>query len=426
MVIHTVRQGDTLYALSRKYGVTVQKIIADNSLENIDHLVIGQAIVIDVDSVRHTVLPGESLYSIARMYNTTVFRILSANPGITDPSAISVGQIIIIPFATEKLGTMEANGYALTDIDNATLEKTLPHLTYLSIFSYRVKPDGSLAPIQDGPLIEAARRQSVAPMMVITNTKESGGFGSELVNTILTSESLQNTLLDNVASIMKEKNYYGLNIDFEYIFPRDKENYNNFLRKTVNRMHSLGYIVVTALAPKTNGSQPGLLYEAHDYATHGILADHVILMTYEWGYLMGPPRAVAPVNLVEDVLVYAVSVMPSKKIFMGIPNYGYDWTLPFVRGTAARPLTNVGAVNLAAQVGARIQFDQTAQTPFFNYYDKSGRQHIVWFEDARSIEAKLKLVGKYNLGGVSYWTINSFFPQNWVVQDNMFNIKKVL
>lgn len=426
LVIHTVRQGDTIYSLSRKYGTTVQKIIADNGLENINHLVIGQAIVIDVDSVRHTVLPGESLYSIARMYDTTVFRILSANEGITDPSSISVGQIIIIPFATEKSGTIEVNGYAQTDIENTTLERTLPHLTYLSIFSYQVKPDGSLTAIQDGPLIEVARRQSVAPMMVITNIKEGGGFGSELANTILTNETLQDTLLDNVIGIMQEKNYFGLDVDFEYIFPRDRENYNNFLKKTVDRLHSLGYIVTTALAPKTSGSQAGLLYEAHDYATHGLLVDHVILMTYEWGYLMGPPRAVAPVNLVEDVIQYAVSVMPSRKIFMGIPNYGYDWTLPYIQGTAARPMTNVGAVNLASQVSANIQFDQTAQSPFFNYYDRSGKQHIVWFEDARSIEAKMKVVAKYNLGGVSYWTINSFFPQNWVVQDNMFTIKKVL
>ncbi|XOQ49555.1 MAG: Spore germination protein YaaH [Eubacteriales bacterium] len=426
MVIHTVRQGDTIYSLSRKYGTTVQKIIADNGLENINHLVIGQAIVIDVDSVRHTVLPGESLYSIARMYNTTVFRILGANEGITDPSSISVGQILIIPFATEKSGTIEVNGYARTDIENTILERTLPHLTYLSIFSYQVKPDGSLTAIQDGPLIEAARRQSVAPMMVITNIQEGGGFGSELANTILTNEALQDTLLNNVISIMEEKNYFGLDIDFEYIFPRDRENYNNFLKKAVDRLHSLGYIVTTALAPKTSGSQSGLLYEAHDYATHGLLADHVILMTYEWGYLMGPPRSVAPVNLVEDVIQYAVSVMPSRKIFMGIPNYGYDWTLPYVQGTAARPLTNVGAVNLASQVGANIQFDKTAQSPFFNYYDRSGKQHIVWFEDARSIEAKLKLVAKYNLGGVSYWTVNSFFPQGWVVQNNMFNIRKVL
>lgn len=424
MVIHIVSQGDSIYSLSRRYGISIQKIIADNSLEDTERLMIGQAIVIDTDSVNHTVAPGESLYSIARRYDTTVFRILSANPSITDPAQIKVGQVIVIPFSNEKLGTIDVNGYAFPSINSTILENTLPHLTFLSIFSYQVRPDGSLAPIQDVPLIQAAWRQNVGPMMVITNIKEGGSFNSELAHTILTDQNVQNSLLDNVMKTLNEKQYFGLDIDFEYIFPSDRENYNRFIKKVVDRLHPLGYTVTTALAPKTRADQPGLLYEAHDYAAHGALVDHVILMTYEWGYTYGPPRAVAPVNLVEEVLKYAVTVIPSKKILMGIPNYGYDWTLPFVQGSSARPLTNPGAVNLASRVGAQIMFDTQAQSPFFSYYE-SGKQHIVWFEDARSIEAKLKLVDKYDLGGVSYWTINSFFPQNWIVLNSMYNVRKV-
>ncbi len=424
LVIHIVRQGDSIYSLSRRYGVSIQKIIADNSLENTERLMIGQAIVVDADSVDHTVASGESLYSIARRYDTTVFRILSANPSITDPSRIRAGQVITIPLSTEKLGTIDVNGYAFPNINTTTLENTLPHLTYLSIFSYQVRPDGSLAPIQDTPLIQAAWNQNVGPMMVITNIQEGASFNSDLAHTILANPDIQNTLLENIVRTLNAKQYYGLDIDFEYIFPNDKNNYNSFIKKVVDRLHPLGYTVTTALAPKTSEGQTGLLYEAHDYATHGTLVDHVILMTYEWGYTYGPPRAVAPVNLVENVLQYAVSVIPSKKILMGIPNYGYDWTLPFVQGSAARSLTNPGAVSLASRVGAQIMFDEEAQSPFFNYYE-NGKQHVVWFEDARSIQAKLKLVDQYNLGGVSYWTINSFFPQNWIVLNSMYNIRKV-
>ncbi|WP_141828212.1 glycosyl hydrolase family 18 protein [Clostridium sp. KNHs216] len=424
MVIHIVRQGDSIYSLSRRYGVSIQKIIADNSLENTERLMIGQAIVVDADSVDHTVASGESLYSIARRYDTTVFRILSANPSITDPSRIRAGQVITIPLSTEKLGTIDVNGYAFPNINTTTLDNTLPHLTYLSIFSYQVRPDGSLAPIQDTPLIQAAWNQNVGPMMVITNIQEGASFNSDLAHTILANPDIQNTLLENIVRTLNAKQYYGLDIDFEYIFPNDKNNYNSFIKKVVDRLHPLGYTVTTALAPKTSEGQTGLLYEAHDYATHGTLVDHVILMTYEWGYTYGPPRAVAPVNLVENVLQYAVSVIPSKKILMGIPNYGYDWTLPFVQGSAARSLTNPGAVSLASRVGAQIMFDEEAQSPFFNYYE-NGKQHVVWFEDARSIQAKLRLVDQYNLGGVSYWTINSFFPQNWIVLNSMYNIRKV-
>ena len=168
-----------------------------------------------------------------------------------------------------------------------------------------------------------------------------------------------------------------------------------------------------------------MLYEAHDYPVHGALTDHVILMTYEWGYTYSPPMAVAPINEVRRVLDYAVTAIPRDKIFMGIPNYGYNWTLPFVQGTAARAISNTGAVNLAANVGAVIQYDYQSQAPFFNYYDSDGRRHEVWFEDARSILAKLTLANTFRIGGISYWTIGSFFPQNWLVLSSVYDIIKV-
>jgi len=425
VVIYTVKQGDSVYSISRKYGVPMQKIKDDNSLEEDQQLVIGQALVVMTDNVYYQVDPGESLYSIARAYAVPMNRILKANPKITDPSKIISGQVIVIPFSSPNLGKIEVNGYAFASINTDTLALTLPNLTYISMFSYQVKPDGSLVAIPAGPVVQTAWQAGVAPMMVITNNKESGGFDSAIAHTILTDEEVQNTLIDNIIETM-DKVYFGLDVDFEYILQSDKENYNKFLRKVTARLHPLGYIVTTALAPKTSGSQSGLLYEAHDYPAQGTIVDHVILMTYEWGYTYGPARAIAPINEVEKVIKYAVSVIPSKKILMGIPNYAYDWTLPFVRGSSASPLTNPAAVRLAAKVGARIQFDTVAQSPFFDYYDSSAKHHIVWFEDARSIEAKMKLVNKYGLGGVSYWTINTFFSQNWLVLNSMFTVAKVL
>ena len=426
MIIHVVKSGETLYGISRLYGVSYSKIASDNELTNPAQLVVGQALVILQGTRKHKVLPGQSLYSISRLYGVTLASLYAANPGLSSSTPIYVGQIINIPPSSQKLGSIEVNGYALPGMNMEVLEKTLPNLTYLSIFSYQILPNGTLTGISDTPLIEAARRAKVAPMMVVTNLKTGGGFDSNLAHTILTNETVQNTLLDNIISTLKSKNYYGLDLDIEYIFPEDRENYNNFLRKTVSRLRPLGYIVTTALAPKPSGDIKGLLYEAHDYPVHGALVSHVILMTYEWGYTAGPAMPVAPLNLVKKILDYAVTVIPSKKIFMGIPNYGYDWTLPFVKGSTAVALGNVAAVDLARRVRASIQYDYTAQAPFFNYYDAAGKRHEVWFEDARSMNAKLRTAHQYNLGGVSYWTIGRYFPQAWLVQNSLFNVIKVI
>jgi spore germination protein len=262
--------------------------------------------------------------------------------------------------------------------------------------------------------------------MVITNLEAGGGFSSDLARTILTNEQVQDTLITNVINNMRAKNYTGLDVDFEYIYPQNREDYNNFLRKVRSRLKPLGYSLTTAVAPKTSADQKGLLYEAHDYPVHGALTDHVILMTYEWGYTYGPPLAVAPINEIRKVLNYAVTAIPRRKIFMGIPNYGYDWTLPYVQGSRASTVSNIGAVDLARREGATIKYDQRSQAPYFNYHDDNGKQHVVWFDDARSIEAKMRLLNQYNLGGASYWTIGRYFPQNWLVLSSLYDVRKII
>lgn len=424
MIIHVVKPGESLYSIARFYGASYQRIASENELTDPSRLVVGQTLVITEGTSKHKVQPGQSLYAIASQYNVTVRALLAANPDITNPAVIYPGQIINVPIRTGKRGTIEVNGYAFPNIGMDVLRKTLPYLTYLSIFSYEVNPDGTLKPINDQPLIDAARAAGVAPVMVITNLSE-GGFSSDLARTILTNRQVQDRLLDNVVETLRSKNYYGLDVDFEFIYPENREDYNNFLRNAVNRLKPLGYTVTTAVAPKTSAEQKGLLYEAHDYPVHGALVDHVIPMTYEWGYTYGPPLAVAPLNEVRKVINYAVSAIPRRKILMGIPNYGYDWTLPYVAGTAAKTVTNQGAIDLAARNNAAIQYNTVSQAPYFNYY-ADGKQHVVWFEDARSIQAKLDLADDYDLGGVSYWTVNRYFPQNWLVLSSMFDVAKVL
>lgn len=425
MHIHTVKPSESVYSISRLYGVTPQSIIDNNELANPDQLAVGQSLVILPFGTIHTVMPKETVYSISRKYNVPVVEILNANPFLGNGSSIMPRDKIIIPKVSKKT-TIEVNGYTFPTIDTGVLDRTLPNLTYLSIFSYTVKANGSLNPIDDAEIIARARQQRVAPMMVVSNIEEGKGFSSEIAHSVLNDEQAQNALIANILAVLKDKNYYGVNVDFEYIFPYDRLSYNQFIRKLSATVHREKYILITSLAPKTSANQKGLLYEAHDYPVHGALVDRVILMTYEWGYTSGPPLPVAPLNEVQRVLNYAITAIPKGKILLGIPNYGYDWTLPFVEGSKAETLSNVEAVNRAIEKKATIQFDPKAQTPFYTYVDENRIKHIVWFEDARSIFAKLSIVKQYSLAGVSYWTIGKYFPQNWLILNSMFDVKKLL
>lgn len=134
--------------------------------------------------------------------------------------------------------------------------------------------------------------------------------------------------------------------------------------------------------------------------------------------------AVAPLPNVRQVVEYALTEISPQKLWLGIPNYGYDWTLPFVQGESkARSISNQYAVSLARRYGVPIQYDDTAQSPWFRYYDAEGRQHEVWFEDARSIQAKLALIPQYGMSGAGYWNLMRPFPQNWIVLDALYQIR---
>ena len=108
---------------------------------------------------------------------------------------------------------------------------------------------------------------------------------------------------------------------------------------------------------------------------------------------------------------------------MGIPNYGYDWTLPFVRGRSrARTISNLEAVQLAIDADVPISFDETAMSPYFRY-ERDGQLHEVWFEDVRSYREKFSLLPKYSLRGMGYWQIMQFFRPNWLLLQDMFLIQ---
>ena len=424
MEIYVVKSGDTLYAIARRFGLTVDALREANQLQNPSLLSVGQALLIPREDALYTVRQGDTLYAIARRYGLPLPCLIAANPQLADPNRIRIGQTLRVPLGGCGQGEILVNGY-ISRASAASLEAQLPYLSYLSPFSWRADAEGGL--VKDFALDDSgAENDKVARLLTVTNQRAGGGFSGEIAHAVFRDEAVQGRFLEDLERALAEGGYYGLNLDFEYVFPYDREAYNSFLQRLSERLHCLGYLLVTALAPKVGDEQQGLLYTAHDYAAHGREADYVVLMTYEWGYTYGPPMAVAPIDRVQQVLDYAASVMPAGKILLGVPNYGYDWTLPFRQGSAARVLSNIGAVTLAGQAGAAVEYDERSQAPFFRYYDSDGRQHEVWFEDARSIRAKYALVGEYGLAGVSIWNLNTYYRTLWLLLESMYGAEKLI
>ncbi len=374
----------------------------------------------------YVVRPGDTIDAIANRYDVDVNQIIVDNQLIF-PYALAIGQALFIDLGIRMPNrSLRVSGYAYPYISPWVLEQTLPYLTELPIFSYGFTGDGQLLPpsLPEDWMISLAYEFGTAPILTLTPFDENGNFSNFLISQVVNNPTATNNLIQNLLMVMDEKGYQGMDIDFEYILAEDRDAFTGFVARVSETLRKNGYHTSIALAPKTSREQKGLLYEGKDYKALGELVEHALIMTYEWGYTYGPPMAVAPINQVRRVVEYAVTEIEPTKIDLGIPNYGYDWLLPYVRGeTAATTIGNVQAVQIAITQGVPIQFDEVSQSPFFTY-EENGIEHEVWFEDVRSIQKKLELIEEYTLGGCGYWQIMRWWRANWRLLGKYFYVQK--
>lgn len=370
----------------------------------------------------YTVRRGDTLYAISRRFGVSVAEIARLNQ-IPEPNVLVEGQALLI-LRQPKQGALsiEANGYAYPFISPWVLRETLGSLNLLSVFSYGFTPDGDLLPpvLNDRWMVELAENRGVRSALVLTPLDRNGVFSNYLISRLLSSPEAQRRLLQELEIRMEQWGYGELNIDFEYILPEDRDRFTDFVALAAETLEAP---VSVCLAPKTSHNQRGLLFEGKDFSALGQAADRVLLMTYEWGYKYGPPLAVAPIGQVRRVVEYALTEIPAEKIGLGMANYGYDWPLPFVQGqTVARTIGSIEAVDIARRNRTNIIFDNPSQSPWFQYTDPDGVRHVVWFEDVRSWQAKFDLVKEYGLTGIGIWTVmNLNRPGLALVEENFYS-----
>ena len=423
MKIHVVTAGDTVSSVAAQYGVSPTLLGQLNQVED-GRLAVGQTLVVYEDAELYLVRQGDTLYGISRETGVPLRRLYQNNYFLGGRERIRPGDKLVLSLNGEKRGTLGVNGYAYPFISQGLLEEELPYMTYLTPFTYGITPEGGLVPLGDEKLLAEAARYGIQPWLHLS-TWNGERFDSELGALILRRTDLQEELLAVIRRTVEEKGFDGVDVDFEFLPGERRRDYAAFIENLRRTLNPLGRTVVVALAPKTYADQPGLLYEAHDYGLLSAAADGVLLMTYEWGYTYGPPMAVAPLPQVKRVLDYALTEMPPEKIFLGVPTYGYDWPLPYERGrTRARSLSPTEAVALAMQYGAEIQFDSDAKAPWFRYTAADGVVHEVWFEDARSSLAKFSLAAERGLQGVGLWNLMRRAPQTYLVLNGAFTVEE--
>ncbi len=432
MEFYTVETGDTLNAIGLAFNVSPQAIAEVNGLNMADPLVAGMNLVIPTQpqgpEITYTVQPGDTLYSIAQEFNVNVVDIIELN-ALTYPFTLSIGQRLIIHPSgdTSPRPTIETFGYYLpaSDPNRSLIHSLGQYLTYLGVFDFPVTATGEITGTMEADVLSAAREEGIAVFPVLTNLEE-GEFNSDLGRAIVSNPDILETLIDNILAFLQEYNLLGVMIDFENLYPEDRDQFTNFIRLLFERLHSQNKLLGVNIAAKWEDLPDRPWAGFFDYSALAPYMDLAAIMTYEWGWRGGPPTPTAPINFVRRVLDYALaSNIPADRILMGMTNYGYDWPLPYDPANLASTITLEQIWDIGRTYNVPIVFHDDVKQPSIDYINTEGIQHRAWFEDALSHYYKYQLVEEYGLRGVFYWTINLPLTATWYILSNMFNIRKL-
>lgn len=429
MFIHVVQPRDTIQSIADYYGISVRKLILDNGIKNPSNLVIGQVVVIAHPKLTYIVKEGDTLINIANAHNITVLQLLINNPQLSDQEFIYPGEVIVIKYNTRRKITIHGN--TVPYIDPGTLRKTLPYLTYLSIFNYTATTAGEIITYYDDTdIIRTAKEYGTIPLMLLTTLTLKGDANIKAAYDLLLNKDYQNKQFDNILNILRDKGFCGINISCEYINISTYKFYEVYLSKLTSRIKEEGYLVFITINPNINNIRNEIIFERIDFSNLDPMAHNIIFMNYEWASNMNPPSPIISIETINEYVDYMNQFIVSENVVIGAAALGYDWELPYSSGlTSVNSLTLSRTIHLASDVGAIIQFDENSQTPYFRYSIQSNGndvEHIVWFIDARSINALLGLVTKHQLHGLGFWNITIFTPSLWLTIYSQYEIEKIL
>ena len=199
MVIHVVQPGDSLYRIAQLHSVPLPFLIQQNELHEPYRLTPGQTIVVPQPEKTYIVRRGDTLGSIAAQNGTTVMQLWQNNPQLGGTDRIQPGQMLVLSYGN-KLGRFAVNGYAYPSIDLRVLSRTLPYLTYLSVFSVGFDNTGRILPFSAELLVRMARQYQVKPLLVLTTLGEDGQFSGERAHRLLNTPTARAALIENLGA----------------------------------------------------------------------------------------------------------------------------------------------------------------------------------------------------------------------------------
>ena len=242
----------------------------------------------------------------------------------------------------------------------------------------------------------------VWPMFTNSNMSET--------SKMLSDYKSRENVINQIIKYIKQYNLDGINIDFEGMYETDKDNFSRFLIEIRPRLNEIGAVLSVDVTAPDGAPEWSLCYDRY---TIGKVADYVMFMAYDqYGVSATKAGTTAGHNWVEANVkkFLGQEEVKAEKIILGIPFYTRVWKE--INGNVISSVVNIGNVNNLIPSNATKTWDEDLQQ-YYVEYKKGGVTYKIWVEDEKSIEAKLDLVSKYNLGGAAYWEYDRATNSIW-------------
>lgn len=262
---------------------------------------------------------------------------------------------------------------------------------------------------QSAPGIEIeALAHHVAVIPSISNFRD-GQWDGHLIHRIIADPQMSETHIAAIVRLVTTHQWAGIDVDYESLAASDRGAYSTFISDLATALHQAQKRLTMTVHAKT--AEPGDWSgaRAQDWRALGLSADEVRVMAYDYSTADSPPGAIAPLPWVESVLRLAVSEVPHDKLLLGVGTYGYDWA----SGQHGQDVQWTDVEVIAQARSSSVIWDATSQSPWFTYSDNQGRQHTIWYENARSLQAKIALAARYQVKGIVIWRLGGEDPAIW-------------
>ncbi|MDQ3629564.1 MAG: glycosyl hydrolase family 18 protein [Actinomycetota bacterium] len=294
-----------------------------------------------------------------------------------------------------------------------SIEVAGPALTEVSPSWYAPAADGSIVVQQDGAVddspsvVRQLRAHGALVVPALANYRDKS-WDPTVVADILSGPAQRQEHVDRIRALVRDRGFDGIDIDYEHLTAADRAPFTAFVTALAEALHADGKLLSVTLHPKTSEPGPQPKNQAQNYAAIGRVADEVRIMLYDYHWDTSPPGALAPIAWVRSVMTWAATQVPRHKLVLGVATYGYDWV-----GSRGTSLMWNEIRNRADAHDATVHYNRKKQAPWFAYVDKRGRNHTVWFENARSLAAKQSVMRDIGASGMHYWRLGGEDPAIW-------------